>query len=300
MTLFEAKNITPMLIADNQPPFDSDDYVFELKWDGIRCLVYLDVTDTELRNKRNKRLNAIYPEVCGLHALVKQRCILDGELFAMVNGKPDFGEVQRRSLMNDPFKIKQAANRQPISFIAYDVIFIGDESVCDRTLEWRGDALTEVVKEPAMISRRIERDGIAMFNAAAKQGLEGIVAKRKDSLYFPGKRTKHWIKMKALLDEDFFICGYIRKDTVASVVLGAYQNGKLTYQGTVALGVSHGDLKLLMQTEALRANDEIYNGFPDLPGCVWLKPRWICTVQYMERTKNGGLRQPVFKGVRLD
>jgi len=302
---FLDKNISPMLIAENQPPFDSPEYVFELKWDGIRCLAYLDAEGTELRNKRNKRLGGIYPELGSIHKQVEQRCILDGELISLKDGKPDFYEIQRRSLMSDPFKIELAAKKQPVSFVAYDVLYIGDESIASRPLSWRGDALAALVSEtsPLVLSRRIECDGVALFDAAKAQGLEGIIAKRKESLYFPGKRTQDWVKIKNLIDEDFVVCGYYRKESaVASVVIGAYANGILMYQGHVALGVSQHDFKLMEQCERADADAfaGLYHGFPEFDGVEWLIPRLVCTVKYMARTNSGGLRQPIFKGLRLD
>jgi bifunctional non-homologous end joining protein LigD/DNA ligase-1 len=228
--------------------------------------------------------------------------ILDGELIALTGGKPDFQEAQRRSLMTNPFKIGIASKKCPVSFMAYDVLYIGSKSVTDQPLEWRVDALAELVAEsPSLaLSRRTPHEGIALFEAARAQGLEGIVAKRKDSLYCPGKRSKDWIKMKNLMDEDFIVCGYYRKDgSVASVIIGGYKNGKIVYQGYVALGVSRHDFNLMEQCEKADAS-EFYRDFPDFPGVAWLVPRIVCTVQYMERTKHGGLRQPVFKGVRLD
>ena len=295
-----------MLIAENKPPFDSPDYIYELKFDGIRCLAYLDMNGTELRNKRNKSLNFIYPELCEIHKNISRRCILDGELIVINNGRPDFQEVQRRSLMTNPFKIKLAADKLPVCFTAYDVLYIGDEPVTARPLMWRLGALNELVKEtPTLaISRIIEREGVAFFNVTKDQGLEGIVAKRKDSLYFSGKRTKNWVKIKNLLDEDFIICGYYRNDesngAVASVIIGGYKNGQLVYQGHVALGVSRHDFKLLEQSD--RADASMYHsaGFLHFNNAIWLTPKLVCTIQYMERTKTGGLRQPVFKGIRLD
>jgi len=299
---FNDKNISPMLIAENQPPFDSPDHVYELKWDGIRCLAYFDSDRTELRNKRNKCLNAVYPELSDIHKQVHHRCILDGELISLKDGKPDFQEVQRRSLMSNPFKISLATKKQPVSFMAYDVLYIGNEAVMSRSLTWRADALSELVSESVSLalSRRINHDGVALFEAAKTQGLEGIIAKRKDSLYFPGKRTKDWVKIKNLIDEDFIVCGYYRKESaVASVIIGSYADGKIVYQGHVALGVSQRDFKLMEQCERVNAGSH-YIDFPNFDGAVWLAPRLVCTVKYMERTTNGGLRQPTFKGIRTD
>ena len=101
MDIFDTKTISPMLIGKDEAAFDSDDYIFELKWDGIRCIAYLSPNGVDFRNKRNKNLNFTYPELSTIHKQGKSRCILDGEFIISKGGKPNFIEVQRRSLMNN-------------------------------------------------------------------------------------------------------------------------------------------------------------------------------------------------------
>jgi DNA ligase D-like protein (predicted ligase) len=297
--IFEMKNIAPMLLGDNKPPFDSPDHIFELKLDGIRCVAYLSDIDFDLRNKRNKRLNSIYPELKDINRQVKARCILDGELLVLNEGKPDFFEVQRRSLMTNPVKIEIAAKKLPVCFTAFDVLYHNDKQITDLPLMERKSLLLEIVTESAdiAVSRYIEQEGVALYEAAAGQGLEGIVAKRKDSKYYFGKTTKDWVKCKALLDEDFIICGYYTKEKhIASVILGVYKNGEIIYQSHVAMGISRQDFNIISsQKRCFR-----YPGFPDFEDAVWIMPELVCCVQFMERTPGGGLRQPVFKGLRDD
>ena len=300
MDIFDEKNLSPMLIAENKSPFDDENYIYELKLDGIRCLAYLDETGTELRNKRNKILNNIYPELSGINKQAQKRCILDGELLVLNDSKPDFYEVQRRSLMTNPVKIEMAAKKMPVCFTAFDIVYC-DGQITDLPLMERKKLLSDaVIGTPSLaVSRYIESNGIEFFNLAKQQGLEGIVAKRRDSKYYFGKRTKNWIKMKALLDDDFVICGYYFKEgNVASVILGAYQGDNLIYQSHVTMGVSRSDFKLI--SSAKRIAGSYYQGFPDYENSVWIAPDLVCTVEFMERTPNGGLRQPVFKGLRED
>jgi len=301
MDLFEQKNLSPMLIAENKPPFDHPDWIYELKWDGVRCVAYLDKGGTVLRNKRNKDVTAIYPELGQIHRQAKGRCILDGEIFVMHNGKPDFFEMQRRSLMTNPFKIKLAADKLPASFVAFDILYLDGDQLTDRPLSGRKELLTRSVAESERIavSRFIDGRGKELYKAAELQGLEGIVAKRKDSRYYFGKRTKDWIKCKALLDDDFVVCGYyIKSENLVSVILGSYADG-LVYQGHVAMGISRRDFERFQAVKAVK-KVEYYVDFPDFEGAAWLAPRFVCKVEYMERTKNGGLRQPVYKGLRDD
>lgn len=299
--IFYSKNISPMLIAENHPPFNDEEYIYELKFDGIRCMAYLDQNTIELQNKRGKWVGSIYPELSRINEQVKDRCILDGEILVLKCGKPDFFEMQKRSLMTNSFKIRLAAEKLPVCFTAFDIVYCKDKIITDLSLMDRKKILFDTVKENGTIalSRHIEREGIAFFDLAKQQGLEGIVAKRKDSKYYFGKRTKDWIKMKALLDDDFIICGYYQKaENVTSIVLGQYEDGILTYQSHVVLGVSHVDFRRISSLKKM--DKAYYHAFPDYEDAVWVEPSLVCTVTFMERTKSGGLRQPVFKGVRTD
>ncbi|MFT9075996.1 DNA ligase [Ethanoligenens sp.] len=300
MDIFDQKSIHPMLIAEQQKPFDSPDYIYELKLDGERVLVYLDKDSTVLQNKRGIILNTRYPELCELHKAAKVKCILDGELIVMVDGKPKFSEIQRRSLLSNRMRIELASKQHPASFTAYDVLYCKNEPVMDRPLMERKRLLQTAFRENGTLalSRFIAGKGIALYDLAAKQGLEGVVAKRKDSLYYPGKRTKDWIKFKNLLDEDFVVCGYVEKSAnVVSVILGQYnQVGKLIDKGHVTLGVSREDFARI----ASLPHSNAYFVSKSNENAVWVDIKLVCTVKYMEKTPSGGLRQPVFKGLRDD
>ncbi|MDF2699425.1 MAG: dependent ligase, partial [Haloplasmataceae bacterium] len=189
MSLFENRSASPMLLTESEP-FDSENHIYELKLDGIRCLAYLDQFQTELRNKRNKILNNTYPELKNINKSVKQRCILDGELVVITNGKPDFFEVQKRSLMTNQFKIELSAKQRPVRFVAYDIIYLNDKSLVNTKLLERKKLLEETVNEDESlaISRFIHDQGINFYNLVAKQDLEGVVAKKKDSYYYFAKR----------------------------------------------------------------------------------------------------------------
>jgi len=290
-----------MLIGQNKKVFDSADYIYELKLDGIRCLAYLWDTGIELRNKRNKRLNPIYPELKDIYRQSKSKCILDGELVILNDGKPDFYEIQRRSLMSNPVRISFAAAKLPVCFTAFDIVYLEDKQITDLPLKERKKILSDTIRETSnlAVSRFIETNGTVFYNAAAEQGLEGIVAKRQDSKYYFGKTTKEWIKMKALKDADLIICGYyLNTGNSASAILGTYKYGIMQYQGNVSLEVFRQDFRMMAETQ--KAEKDLYPDFPDFEDAVWLAPRLVCRVEYMERTPTGGLRQPVFRGIRDD
>lgn len=300
MDVFEAKGIMPMLIAEMQDPFDDEHYIYELKLDGIRCLAYLDGDSTDLRNKRNKQLLPNVPELSSIHRQVKTKCILDGELLILKNGKTDFFEIQRRVLLNNPFKIQLASKKYPACFVAYDIIYKDSKLINELPLLERKNLLAEIVEENAdlSISRFIPTNGIELFQAAKSQGLEGVVAKRTDSRYWMGKRTKDWIKFKVMKTADCVICGYIPKEnSMTSLVIGQYSGNELIYQGHVTLGVSLS--KLLEHHPEIISNPPLQNIPSGNEDATWLAPTLVGIVEYMPSDKPG-YRQAVFKGIRDD
>lgn len=301
--LFEQKNIKPMLIGSEGEAFDSPDYLYELKLDGERCIAYLDpASGSELRNKRNLRMLPKVPELSDIHKQVNCRCILDGELAVIKDGKPDFYEIQRRSLMSNPLKIELASRQNPACFTAFDILYYEDHSVCELPLTERKELLLKGVREETArfaVSRVIENNGIAFYELAKSQELEGIVAKRKDSRYYFDKRTKDWIKCKNLKDDDYVVCGYLPKDNgMTSIVLGQYASGTLKYKGHVTLGVGGEGFRKIR--ELPRIDVPLFEIPSGNENAVWVEPSLCCIVKYMEKTESGGLRQPVFKGLRED
>lgn len=300
--LFLDKVIKPMLIGAEGDAFDSDDYLYELKLDGERCIAYLDAERTDLRNKRNIKMLPKVPELSEIHKQVNCRCILDGELAVIHDGKPDFFLIQKRSMMSNPMKIELESQRHPACFTAFDILYYDDHPVTDLPLTERKKLLERVIKEESARfarSRHIERHGIAFYQLAEAQALEGIVAKRKDSKYYFDKRTKDWIKCKNLKDSDYVVCGYIPKENImTSIVLGQYRDGQLIYKGHVTLGVGGEFFRKIR--ELGRLNQPPMTIPEGNENTVWVQPELVCTVKYMMKTESGGLRQPVFKGLRDD
>ncbi|SMC47412.1 RNA ligase family protein [Papillibacter cinnamivorans] len=301
--LFETRSIKPMLIGGSSGPFDSPDYIFELKMDGERCLAYLDPLEgTDLRNKRNIKMLQKVPELSEIHSQVKTRCILDGELVVMNAGKPDFFEIQRRSLTGNDFKLRLQSRKNPASFIAFDVLYITDREITALPLMERKKLLSGVVSENERlaVSRFVEESGTAFYDLTVRENLEGIVAKRRDSGYAFDKRTKDWLKIKNLQDDDFVICGYIEKEQgIASLILGQYRGKKLVCRGHVTLGVSSDVFRRMAKVKKTE-NPPFHELSPGNDAAVWLVPELVCTVKYMMKSSSGAMRQPVLKGLRDD
>ena len=181
-----------MLLQTAKKPFDKNGWLYELKLDGLRCLAHID--GTTLISRHSKDLSNIFPEI-QLHKAVKKSVILDGELVAMTNGVPDFYALRRRSLLKNNFKIALASKANPVSFVAFDILYLDGKNLCNKPLYERKKILAASVKENGItISKFVETNGIALFNAAIENNLEGVIAKRADSIYRPNKRTHDWLK----------------------------------------------------------------------------------------------------------
>lgn len=300
MDLFDKKGIKPMLIAEQREAFNSPDYIYEVKFDGIRCIAYLDSNMTDLRNKRNIKMLPRVPELSEIHKRVNNKCILDGELFVLKDGITDFHEIQRRALMTNTFKIQLTSKKYPACFVAYDILYLRNELVIDKSLMERKKILSETINENERISisRYIEEQGIQLFELTKEKGLEGVVAKKKDSKYRFDKRTKDWIKCKVMSHDDCVICGYIYKaNNMTSLVLGQYNKNELVYKGHVTLGVS---LRVLNKHKYRRID---YSPFGYVPkgneNAIWIDPELVCIVESMP-TEKGSFRQAVFRGIRDD
>lgn len=299
MDLFQTKNIKPMLIYSEKEPFNDENYIYELKLDGIRCIAYIDKENIDLRNKRNDKILFRYPELLNINTQINcKNIILDGEIFVLKNNKTDFFEIQKRSLMSDKFKIELLSKKYPVTFTAFDIIYKDNEDLTDLPLIKRKKILQESIIENDRLSitRYIEFYGKSLFELTKNQELEGIVAKKKDSKYYFGKRTKDWIKIKSYEDEEFIICGYIEKESnITSIIIAQEENEQLKYKGHVTLGISNLDLEIIKSQKILK--QPLFNINDD---AVWIEPKLIGTVKYMEKTENGSLRQPIFKGIRND
>ncbi len=303
--MFDSRSAVPMLIGVESGPFDDEAWIYELKLDGERTLAYLDRNGTLLVNKRSVRLLAKFPELATLNDAVSRRCILDGELIIVdENGHPDFEEVKRRSLMTRTMAIERAAALRPAVFVAFDILYDTDREIIHLPLMERKAILADVVRDNAQMSvaRYVSTQGIAFYDLAKERRLEGIIAKRKDSLYSPGKRTKDWVKIKNLMDDDYIICGYVSNaEYVVSLVLGQYDRlGRIIYKGRVTLGKSSDDFALIDKQPKVKSWP-----FPEKPpayvdNAIWIRPKLVCKVAFMARNHNGLMRQPVYRGLRPD
>ena len=305
MTVSSGKPIKPMLIGLEREPFDDSDYLYELKLDGVRCIAYLDKGSTRFYTRNGIDASEKYPEMMQLYHQVKEPCVLDGELVVLRDDAPDFGLIKSRTLTKNVQTIERYAVEYPATLVVFDLLYAGAESMMSHPLTRRRELLEEYVSENAqlVVSRAVDTDGVSFFERVKEQGLEGLIAKRKDSLYHPGKRTKEWCKIKNQLDDDFIICGYLpsKDDTVVSLVLAQHdEQGALHYMGRVTLGMKNPDFKKIdalkrvsrptFANEVPASNNEV----------IWVERKLVCKVIYIQRTDTGALRHPIYQELRFD
>jgi DNA ligase D-like protein (predicted ligase) len=288
------------MLAKPGQAFDSADFTFEIKWDGTRALAFINKAGYRLLNRRQADLKPRYPEFAFLGNM-PAGTVLDGEVVVLRQGKPDFALLMTREHARTKTKFQNLARFTPATYVVFDVLYDGFTSCMDEPLLARRARLQTLVdRHPnphLLIGASIDGAGTAFFSEIAKLGLEGMVAKRRVSKYLPGQRTDAWIKVKKGETLGCAIIGYEPDgdNDFRSLILAAEQEGELHYVGKVGSGIEdamHTRLYALMRAR-LRAK-------PFVPCKIkgkWIEPGLYCVVHCLERTANGTLRMPVFKGL---
>ena len=297
----------PMLAQTADAPFDSEEWIFEIKWDGIRAISYIN-DETNIRSRNDKELKHNFPELDELRTLAKN-VILDGEIIVIEQGKPDFQAVIERAKATRSHEIEILAQRSPATYVVFDIIEKDGQPLLKLPLTERKKLLEQNLKEGehVLISIFADKDGKAYYDAALKTGVEGVMAKKKDSPYEPGVRSHSWLKIRKLATCDCVILGYTkgegsRKEAFGALLLGLYDKGQPVYVGKVGTGFSQEELKSLIDTfKKLETKERTLPLDVDVEGeIVWLEPRLVCEVAYQSVTRDGKLRMARFRGLRAD
>ncbi|WP_217915699.1 DNA ligase D [Miltoncostaea marina] len=292
------RDTRPMLAGASTGPFDDPAWAFELKWDGYRALALVTSDATELRSRSGRDISSSYPDLADLRgALLCQECVLDGEVVVLdARGKPDFNALQN--------------GRGPFTYMVFDVLHVDGRWVEDLPWTERRALLARVVAPEAppavRLSDHVEATGTALFRAAAEQGLEGVIAKRMDAPYRPGRRVAEWRKIKARQEMTAVIGGFTegagsRRGTLGALIVGERDaDGALVYRAHVGSGFS--DLRARALWDRLRADEVGESPFAGPVPPAPQRPRWVrpvleCEVRFAERTPDGRLRAPVFHGL---
>ncbi len=306
--------LAPMLATLIDEPFDDDDWAFEPKWDGVRAAAVCD-EQTKLISRNNKDITVAYPELHDLHKqLVALDAIVDGEIVAFEGGVPSFEKLQSRIHVRGDAEIKRLMQQIPVAFVAFDMTYFDGRDLTQLHYEERRELLerTLVTTATIQISPRVTGDGIALFEAAEKQGLEGIVAKKLSSRYEAGgKHSKNWLKVKTTYEADVVIIGTskgegTRDGSFGSLIMGVYDGDRLRHIGSVGTGFSQKSFETLtkrikpLRTDENSLTPSELKAKPELKRANWVRPELVAIVEFRQLTSAGKLRVGSFKGLRED
>jgi bifunctional non-homologous end joining protein LigD len=306
------ERILPMLAGAGELPAREEKWSFEVKWDGVRAIAYVKPGRLRLESRNLNEITETYPEVRGiLRDLGMREAVFDGEIVAFGDdGRPSFERLQRRINVNSASAVRRLSASTPVVYAIFDLLYLDGHSLMALPYEERREHLEGLGlggpawRVPAVHPGR----GRALLEATGAQGLEGVVAKRLDSRYEPGRRTGAWVKIKHVRRQELVICGWLpgegrRSDRIGALLMGYWtDDGRLRYAGRVGTGFTERTLNELARTlSPLRRADSPYDEAPKLPrNAVYVEPDLVAEVEFREWTSEGVMRAPSFKGLRDD
>lgn len=302
--------LTPMLATLVDEPFDKEGWQFEIKWDGYRALAFCNKNKIALKSRNAKSFDEkFYPVHKALQEL-NIHAVADGEVVVLdKDGRSNFGALQNWRSEADG----------ELFFYVFDLLWLNGKDLTQLPLSERRNILKGVIPEIDIIrlSENFEGSGTAFFETARKMGLEGIMAKKTDSVYTAGNRSKDWLKIKANKRQEMVIGGYTKNDdsskVFSSLLLGVYENKKLIYTGKVGTGFNNRQqIEMLKQFKPYIIKKAPFEEQPDInkpsrfqhnpphATAVWMKPELVCEVSFTEMTTDGIMRHPSFEAMRID
>lgn len=290
MKIWEDRPLNPMLLEEAENSFNNEDYLFEIKFDGIRAIIYANKKELKIYSRNNKDITHLYPELQRIKNIVTKNTIFDGEIVLFENNKPSFSKLLERNNVKNKEKIKGYQQNYPVIFMCFDILY-ENKDLTNLSLIKRKKVLEKYEDiDEFNKATYVQNEGIKLFQKIKKLNLEGIVAKKKDSLYEIGVRTNNWLKIKNIHEDNFVIIGYKINKNNLSLYLGEYKDEKLTFVGKVSLAKKYKFSKKLMELKGIINT----NKFDDIDkNVIYIKPDNIIRVRYLERGKNNHLRHPV-------
>lgn len=308
--------IQPMLATLVDEPFDDDEWLYEVKWDGYRAIAFLDEKSLRLVSRNQNDLTNAYPE---LHSIGKsaraRQAILDGEIVALgEDGRSSFSLMQQRTGVGEGGRrIRRTRDDIPVVYYVFDLLYLDGYNLMRAPLEQRKALLSSILTpdETLRYSDHYVGEGTKLFRAAATRQLEGIIAKRRQSLYLP-KRTREWLKMKIVKRQECVIGGYTEprgaREHFGSLVLGLYEDsGRLIPVGQAGSGFTHETHEMMWKKlENLKSDRNPFFGNVESNRKVhYVKPELVAEIKFGEWTHEGQsgavkMRAPVFQGLRMD
>jgi bifunctional non-homologous end joining protein LigD len=303
-----------MLATPVEKPFDDAEWLFEIKWDGYRAVSFLEGGSVRFVSRNQNDLTGQYPELGVLPQYVKAKAaILDGEIVALdEHGRSSFSLMQQRTGIRGGGRRVPGQSGVQIVYYVFDLIYVDGYDLRRVALEERKQVLSQILTTDELVrySEHFPENGNALFNAARQQGLEGILAKQRESCY-EERRSREWLKIKITQTLDAVIGGYTDPEGTrpyfGSLVLGLYDDKRrLIHVGQVGTGFDHATLKNIYQVlKKLETKKAQFEGLVDAKNVHWVKPQRVAEVRFTEwthETAEGGLklRAPVYLGLRED
>ena len=296
----------PTLATLTEKRFSDPNWIFERKFDGMRCLAFRDGDQVRLLSRNRQPLNGTYPElVDALAAQHTTRFVVDGEVVAFEGRRTSFARLQGRLGITDP-KVARAS-RVRVFYYVFDLLHLDGKSTVDVPLIWRKRLLRSVIESGGPVRytpHRVEA-GIAAYRAACERGDEGVIAKLADSKY-DGRRSPNWLKFKCVRDQEFVIGGYTSpkgsRIGLGALLIGYYDGSDLVYAGKVGTGFDEATLRSLHE----RLSGIERDAPPFTRGLVrerearWVRPELVAQIGFTEWTRDGKLRHPRYQGLRTD
>jgi bifunctional non-homologous end joining protein LigD len=304
--------IEPMLASPGTLPPDEADWSYEFKWDGVRALARVEGGRLELHSRKGNDITVTYPELRLLgEELGSTQVWLDGEIVALRDGRPSFPALQQRMHVQNDRQARSMATSVPVTYLVFDVLYLDGKSCVDLPYSERRALLAGLeLRGPNWnVSPSFDGDGAAVVETAREQELEGVIAKRRSSKYYPGRRTADWVKITEVLTLEVLIGGWRpgegrRSGTIGSLMLGVPTDAGVRYVGQVgtgftdeALAALHERLKPLVQKENPFANEVPRER---AKGATWLSPEVVGEVEFRNWTQDGRLRAPSWRCLRSD
>jgi bifunctional non-homologous end joining protein LigD len=293
--------VAPMQASSAKESFDSPDWIFETKLDGYRAIAVIDATGkARLWSRNHLPLEPKFPTIAAaVNQLKLHSTILDGEIVAL-----DKDGIPRFQLLQQWQKRPTAS----VVFYLFDLLWSGGRDITGKSVVHRRERLKEIITavDGIQVGGYVEKRGKYLFQLAKERGLEGIIAKRKISIYRPGRRSPDWLKIKSRPQQEFVVCGFTEgkgsRKHFGALLLGAYRNGKLRYFGHSGSGFS--DKRLADAIDRLRpflTDEPPVENPPKIPEKIqWVQPKLVCEVAFAKWTVDGELRQTTFLGWRDD
>lgn len=286
----------PMLAELAPAPFDNERFLFEPKWDGVRCLAYVSHQDVGLIGRYGDDLTNRFPEIVGAFK-VATPAVFDGELVVGDGTLSTFNLIQARVQKGKELNIKWASQRYPATLMVFDILQICDAEVTSEPLWKRKISLDRILDDTDRVKHCpfIETEGIRLFTDLAAVGYEGVMAKDRESPYLPGRRSPLWLKVKVSKEITLYAVGITegkgsRAETFGAMVLASKEGDRFIYRGEVGSGFTFREAALISSM----VKDHPSYGFPI--SARWIEPIKV-RVKFLDETPDGKLRHPVYKGL---